>query len=126
MNEGYVSAGILAGLGVVVLVGVVLAVRGRSLRDALAPYIGEQPARWALYLAWFGYVYSALNALSSVYSAFPAFGGGEEAPSALAFLYGGLFYPLLSFVNAVVPVLHLVAVAVAAFVLYRHLKAETA
>ena len=124
MNEGYVSAGILAGLGVVVLVGIALALRGRALREALTPYIGDQPARWALYLAWFGYVYSALNALFSVYSAFPAF-GGEDAPSALAFLYGGLFYPLLSFVNAVIPVLHLVAVGTAAFVLYRHLKAGT-
>ena len=127
MEQPYVTGGVLAGLAVVAAAGVWLALRSRALRAALTPYVGEQPARWGVGLAWFGYAVSALNALGSVYSAFPpGFVSQEPPPPVLAFLYGSLFYPVLTFANSVVSVLHVAALAVAGVLLYRHLRPDPA
>ena len=125
MNDSYVTGGVVAGLIVIAMIGVGLALRSRALREALMPYVGAAPARWAVWLAWAGYVVSVLNALGSVYSAFPpGFVSSEAPPPVLSFLYGGLFYPLLGFANSAVSLFHVAALVVAGVLLYRHLKAE--
>lgn len=124
MENPYINNGIVAGLIAIALVGLWLAFRSRSIRSALAPYIGEQPARWALYVVWFAYVYSAASALANVANFLPFY--GLDGPPVLAFLYGSVLTTALSFVAAVVPLLHLLALVVAAWLLYRTLRSEAA
>ncbi len=124
MENPYINNGIVAGLVAIALFGVWLAFRSRSLRDALVPHVGEQPARWALYAVWFAYAYSAASALANVSNFLPFY--GLEGPPVLAFLYGSVLTTALSFVAAVVPLLHLVALVVAAWLLYRTLRSEAA
>lgn len=124
MENPHINNGIVVGLIAIALFGVWLAFRSRSLRAALVPYIGDQPARWALYVVWFAYAYSAVSALANVANFFPSY--GLDGPPVLAFLYGSVLTSLLSFVIAVVPLLHLVALVVAAWLLYRTLRSETA
>lgn len=124
MNEGFVTGGLYAGFAVVALLGVMLGLRSAALRAALVPYIGERPALWSVYAAWFAYVVSALNALASANTVFPAFSPDTQLPPALGFLYGGLFHPLLAFANSVVPLAHIAALVTAAVLLYRLLKGQ--
>lgn len=125
-ENGYVWGGVLLGLAVIAFLGVLLFQRGRSFQTALAPYIGEQPARWALYAVWFAYIYSALNAVGGVVTTVAAFDPTAEHPTVVSFAYGAVFESLLRFLNALVPVSHMIALIVAAFVLYRHLRARPA
>lgn len=122
--DSYIWGGALAGLLVIAGLGVLLAQRGRRLRETMAVYVGDDPARGLLYLIWFAYVYSALNALGQASSVLPAFAPGVDMPPAVAFVFGSVWHALLAFVNALVPVVHLVALLVVAFLLHRHLKQE--
>jgi ABC-type Fe3+-siderophore transport system permease subunit len=123
-NNGYVWGGAIAGLLVIAAIGIVLAQRQGRLRETLAVHVGLQPARGLVYLVWFAYVYSALNAFGQASSIIPSFHPEAETPPVLAFLYGSVWHALLAFVNALVPVVQIAALCVAAFVLYRHGKAE--
>jgi hypothetical protein len=125
-NSGYVWGGALAGLLVIAGIGIFFAQRQGQLRAALVPHIGERPAQWAVYLVWFAYVYSVLNAIGQASTIIPMFAPEAESPPLLAFLYGSVWHALLAFVNALVPMIQTVALLVAAFVLYRHGKADPA
>lgn len=124
MNDSYVWGGALAGLAIIALIGVLLARKSSAIRTALLPYLGEAPARWSVYVVWFAYVYGAISALAQVVTTLPQFAQENGVPTAISFGYGTVSYALLSFLNALVPLAHVVALVVAAVILYRHLKAE--
>lgn len=124
-NE-YVVSGAIAGVVLIGVIGLLLALRGRQLRDLASSYVGEREARWVLAFVWFTYVYSALNALGQTLNVLPAFEPDIALPSAVAFLYGSVWHPLLAFLNALVPLVHTAALVVVAFVLFRRPRREPA
>ena len=87
MESGYLWGGTLAGLALLVALGVVLAKNSPAFRAALAPYVGEQPARWLLYGAWFVYGYGLLFAVTQAYLPTLENTGIGAPPAALSFLY---------------------------------------
>ena len=122
MESGYLWGGTLAGLALLVALGVVLAKNSPAVRAALAPYVGEQPARWLLYGAWFVYGYGLLFAVTQAYLPTLENTGIGAPPAALSFLYGVFGRSVLWFFNAAVPVVQLIALIAVGVLLFRHLR----
>lgn len=125
-EDRYVWGGALAGLLVIALLGVLLFQGGSRIRAAIEPYIGDQPARWALYAVWFVFVYSTLSAIGGVVTTLSAFDPAHNPPTVVSFGYGAVFISVLSFLNTLVSAGHLIALIVVAVLLYRHLRERSA
>lgn len=121
MHDNYVWGGAVAGLVLIALLGVWLAFKSKAIPPALEPYIGEAPARWSVYVVWFVYIYSTINTLARVVNIIP--GLAQDGPTVLSFGYGMITNTLLTFISALVPLVQTVALLIAGYLLYRHLKA---
>jgi hypothetical protein len=119
-GDGYLWGGTVAGLVVIAALGVVLALRQRSIRDALAGYIGERPASWMVYGAWFAYAYGVIASVTQAYYAAVQV---QALPSAVEFVYGLVGQSLLWFATAFVPAAQLLALLAISVLLMRHLRA---
>ncbi len=126
MNNDFVWGGARVGFLLIAALGVLLYLRSGAIRRALAPYIGERPARWAVYAAWFGYLYSALYAAAQVLRTQPSLQEDGSVPTALSFGYGVISQAVVPFLGMLVPFAHTVALVVAGVLLYRHLRARAA
>jgi len=122
MESGYLWGGTLAGLVFIAALGVLLARRSQSLREALSQYVGEQPARGLLYSAWFIYAYGLLFALTQAYYPTLESTGLGAPPAAISFLYGVFGRSVLWFFNAAIPIIQLLALIAVAVLLLRHLE----
>lgn len=122
MDSGYLWGGTLVGLLLIGLLGLALALKQSSLREALTPYVGERPARWFVYGVWFVYGYGLLHAFTQAYMPSLQTIGVDAPPSGVAFLYGALGQSVLWFVSATLRVLEIGALLVVATLLFRHLR----
>lgn len=122
MESGYLWGGTLAGLALLVLLGVMLAKNSATIRATLSPYVGEQPSRWFLYGAWLVYGYGFLFSVTQAYLPTLESIGIGAPPAALAFLYGAFGRSVLWFFNAAIPVVQLIALITVGVLLFRHLR----
>jgi hypothetical protein len=125
-NVELIWHGALFGLFLIAAFGVFLFGRRERIRAALAPYVGEEPARWLLYLLAFGYVYSSLNAVSQAMSHVPMFAPEMGMPTVLAFMQGAVWHALMNFMHAFVSIVHAATLLLVGLVLYRAPKARPA
>ena len=122
MESGYLWGGTLAGLALLILVGVMLAKNRAEVRAELALHIGERPAQWFVYGIWFVYGYGLLFAVTQAYLPTLENAGVGAPPAALSFLYGVFGRSVLWFFNAAVPVVQIIALVTVGVLLFRHLK----
>ena len=125
-NSQFLWHGALFGLFLIAAFGVFLFGRRKQIRASLAPYVGDEPARWLLWLLAFGYAYGALNAVGQATTIVPMFAPEMGMPPALAFGHGAGWYSILSFLNGVVNVAQIGALLLAVLVLYRYLRKSPA
>ena len=125
-NSELLWHGVLFGLFLIAAFGVFLFGRRKRMRAALAPYVGDEPARWLLYLMAFGYAYGVLNAIGQAATTVPMFAPEMGLPPVLAFGQGAAWYAGLSFLNGAVAVAQIGALLLAVLVLYRHLDRRPA
>lgn len=119
----FAIGGLVAGLICIALVGYWLfSIRSR-FRDALAPYVGEEPVRWLYGFAWVGYAVGALQAVSSALGLAPDW-FVVNRPSGVQFVVGVLNGPILTFTSYLTQFLQIGAVLAAVFIVARVLRAE--